>query len=401
MTAATRTQTPDSFGPVPVLGTYPVAADTLIYKGCMVALDGNGRAVNAADDGNGYDVIGWARQEVDNRTTASSGGGAGALNVDVDFGVVEYAYTGTAPKPREIVFCADNVTVAVSSTSAVSGYRGAVGVVTQVDTTNTLARVFINPDVTAMINSGVQDLETLLDDYGSGTATAYADGGGAEADAAAGLIQAESDISDLETELGDYTGGGGAEADVATGVVQAETDIAALEADALSAQAFIPIPLNAIRLATGAALPAYSDGVDGLTLQDSEAFGIRFNDGVHTAMAVSVPMPPDLDATADVVVHALGFRIGSADADAALAIGAFFQTVAAAHTADADAGGNTTAFDQATTIVSEETVTLALADVPAAPCALTLTLQSHTTLDADDMVLVGLWLEYTRALRTS
>jgi hypothetical protein len=216
------------------------------------------------------------------------------------------------------------------------------------------------------------------------------------------LDTAEATLAALVTEVGDYTGGGGAEADVATGVVQAETDITALQTDATSAQAFVQIPLNSIRLATGAALPAYSDGTDGLTLQDSELFGIRFNDGVHTAMAVSVPMPPDLDETADVVLHALGARIGTSDTDAALAIGAFFQTVGADYDADADAGGNTSAFSAAATKeISEVTLTIAAANVPAAPCQLSLTVASHTTLDADDLVVGSLWLEYTRKLRTS
>ena len=267
---------------------------------------------------------------------------------------------------------------------------------------------------------GVVNLTALIDDLGG--ATPYASAGGAEADMAAGVVQAETDIAALETavgtyaggadvvtdlaaiitEVGDYTGGGGAEADVATGVVQAEADITALETDATSAQAFVQIPLNSIRLATGAALPAYSDGTDGLTLQDSEFFGIRFNDGVHTSMSVSIPMPPDLDETADVVIHALGARIGAADTDAALAIGAFFQTVGADYDADADAGGNTSAFSAvATKEISEVTCTIAAANVPAVPCQLSLTIASHTTLDADDLVVGSLWIEYTRKLRTS
>jgi hypothetical protein len=231
----------------------------------------------------------------------------------------------------------------------------------------------------------------------------YTGGGGAEASVAAGLVQAETDIGALETELGDYTGGGGAEASVAAGLVQAETDIGALETavDAVeqtltTVQGVIEIPLAAFRLATGAAAPAYSDGTDGLTLQDSKAFGFRLNNSVFTKFATVVGLLNDLDDTKDLVVHVLGARIGAADADAALVFEGFFQSPDVAYDDDADVGGNTSAFAAATKVETEETLTIAAANVPAAPSALTLTMAAHTTLDSDDLVVSRVWLEYTK-----
>ena len=162
----------------------------------------------------------------------------------------------------------------------------------------------------------------------------------------------------------------------------------------------VNVPLNSFRVAAdGTAVAAFADGsADGFELTDSEALGIRFNPSSTAALATCVPLPDDLDEAADVNVHVLGFRVGSADATAALTFGAFFQTVGAAHTADADAGGDTTAFDGATTIVTHETLALAAANVPAAPCALTLTMVPTAALDADDLVVLAVWLEYTKKL---
>lgn len=188
-----------------------------------------------------------------------------------------------------------------------------------------------------------------------------------------------------------------------TDIDTAQTNITALLTDSTSAQAMIDIPITSWTNG-GAPLVAFGDGsADGLALVDSEVVGIRFNDtgGTRAVLAVTVPMPQDLDDSAAVVFHALGFRVGAADATMVLTVGAFFQTVAAAHTADATCGGSTTAFDGATTVVTEETLSIAAADVPAAPCALTLTVTPDAALDGDDFVLVATWLEYTRKALTA
>lgn len=157
----------------------------------------------------------------------------------------------------------------------------------------------------------------------------------------------------------------------------------------------VNVNLGALRLSTGAAIPAFNAGVaDGFELTDSEALGLRINDDSTTIFTGTFPLPEDLDDTQDVVLHVLGFRIGSSDTTAALTVGAFFHTVGAAHTADANAGGATSAFDQLTTIVTEATLTIAAADVPAAPCDVTLTLVATAALNDDDLVLTSAWLEY-------
>lgn len=160
----------------------------------------------------------------------------------------------------------------------------------------------------------------------------------------------------------------------------------------------IPIPLTELRLAAnGGPIIAFGDGTaDGFQLTDSEALSLRINDDSTTVFACTIPLI-DHDDSQDLVLHVTGFRVGSADvADVALTVGAFFHTLGAAHTADANAGGETTAFTAATTIVSEETLTIAAADVPAGPCTLTLTFVVTSELDADDLCLLGMWITGAR-----
>jgi hypothetical protein len=174
-----------------------------------------------------------------------------------------------------------------------------------------------------------------------------------------------------------------------------------MQADALSAQAVIPVPLgDFVVVSTGAQLVAFNDGVaDGFDWIEGLAY--RFNVASTAAIGVTVPMPPDLDDAEDVVIHILASRVGSSDTTAVITTTAFFQTVGAAYDADVNAGGNTGAIAGATTVVSEVTRTIAAADVPAAPAALSFTLVPSAALDADDLRVHAVWLEYTRALRTS
>lgn len=216
-----------------------------------------------------------------------------------------------------------------------------------------------------------------------------------------GKVRVFVGMNNLSDQLADATDVGIADAGAFTSETDVEGALQELYQDALSAQAFIPIPLgDFVTTADGEALVAFDDGVaDGFDWIEGKAY--RFNVGSTAAIGTTIPMPPDLDDAADVVVHVLGARVGAADPTAALTVGAFFQTAGAAYDADANAGGDTSAFGAATTVVSEVTRAIAAADVPAAPCALSLSLVPTAALDADDLRVVGVWLEYTRQLRTS
>lgn len=335
-------------GQYPTRGTFGVKANTLIKRGWTLCVDAaTGYAEPGAVDA-GHNAAGIASSNYDNRTTAPSGGAAGAIDAEVEYGVFGRAINGTEPKPGDTVFVYDNEAITLDSNSNARGVAGSV-----VEVRDSIAYVYFGPHVVGLVALAAVD---------------------------------QANIAQLQVD-----------------VDAAEVDIDALEADALTAQAQISIPITSWRVSTGAAIPAFSDGVaDGFALVDSEALGLRINDDSTTIFTTSVAMPQDLDDTADVVVHLLGFRVGAADTNACVTIGAFFQTVGAAHTADTNCGGDSSTFGAATTVVSEETLTIAAADVPAAPCNLTLTMVvKNTTLADDDLVIVSTWLEYTRKLLTA
>jgi len=176
----------------------------------------------------------------------------------------------------------------------------------------------------------------------------------------------------------------------------------------LSAQAFLNLPMGAWTEQDGTALADFADGdstTPGWSAGD-EGFGIRWNNHANPdPIAASVPIPPDLDASADVIVHIAAAKIGATVGDAVkFTIEAFNNDVGAAYDADADFGGDSSAMtgDATTKTVQEVTLTLAAANVEGAPCVLNLTLQPKDgTLGTDDVIVLGVWLEYTRKCLTS
>jgi hypothetical protein len=177
----------------------------------------------------------------------------------------------------------------------------------------------------------------------------------------------------------------------------AEADILALEDDATFGE--FSIPLGGARAYVAATIaPAWSDGVaDGFNTV-AEGFGLKWNVGSTTVFAVEHALPRDIASGSEITLHFLGFRDGSSDTTMVLTCTAFFRVPGAAFSADANAGGNTTAFDGATTVVTEETLTLAAGDTPdAAPASLLLTFVPSAALDADDFTLLSIRGTYTRA----
>lgn len=176
-----------------------------------------------------------------------------------------------------------------------------------------------------------------------------------------------------------------------------------------TAQAQINVPLMSGILAAGTPMAAWADNASsnpGITLTNSEAYGIRWNNNAtQTAVWFGVAMPQDLDDAAPVVLHALVSKSGATSGDSTtLTVTAFFQTAAALHDADADCGGTSSAVNGAAAAktVTELTLSIAAADVPPAPCHLSFSIKpTDGTLGTDDFMVHALWLEYTRAALTS
>jgi hypothetical protein len=159
-------------------------------------------------------------------------------------------------------------------------------------------------------------------------------------------------------------------------------------------------------LLTGAPLAIFANGasaVPGSAIVDSKAFGIRWNNNATLdAVMASFAMPEDCDTAFDMVVHVRASKTGATLADAVtFAVGAFNQVDGALHDADSNFGGNTSAMtgDAAAKTIQDETVTLAAANLAAAPASVTLTLKpTDGTLGTDDLVVFGVRVYYTKKL---
>jgi len=175
-----------------------------------------------------------------------------------------------------------------------------------------------------------------------------------------------------------------------------------------SAQAYLNLPLGAWTEQDGTALADFSDGdstTPGWNAGD-ETFGIRWNNHANPdPITTSVPIPPDLDASADVILHIMSAKTGNTAGDTVnWTVEAFNVEVGSLYDADTDFGGECAALtgDATAKTVQLSELTLAAADVESAPCILTLTLQPKDgELGTDDVILMGAWLEYTRQTLTS
>lgn len=171
-------------------------------------------------------------------------------------------------------------------------------------------------------------------------------------------------------------------------------------------QAQVNVPLATGILAAGTPMAAFADNASsnpGVTLADSKAVGIRWNDNAtQTAVWYEVPMPQDLDDTAAIVLHFLVSATGTTNAPT-MTVTAFFQTVGALHDADTDCGGTSSAYTSGTAKqVQELTLTLAAVDVPPAPAGLSFSVKpTDGTVGTDDTILTGMWIEYKRKVLTS
>jgi len=341
----------------------PVGAAKTIYGGSLVSVDGSTGYAEAGSDAASKIFAGVATEQKDNAS-----GSAGDLSVVVRRRGIFLFAIGNAVSQANVgdgVFIADDQTVDLTANVTHNIY---CGVIVALKTT-TEVWVDIYP---ALLQTDV--------------ATHIADASGAHAASAISIADA-----------GDFTD-----------QTEAEAALQEIYQHLLSAQAFLNLPLGAWTEQDGTALADFADGdstTPGWNAGD-EGFGIRWNNHANPdPISMSVPIPPDLDASADVIVHVMAAKVGATVGDAVKwTIEAFNNADGALYDADADFGGDSSAMtgDATSKTCQEETLTLAAANVAASPCVLTLTLQPKDgTLGTDDVILLGVWLEYTRKLLTS
>lgn len=340
----------------------PVIASDCIYGGSFVCVDADGYA-NPGSDTSGLIFMGVATARADN-----SDGANGDISVVLRRRGLVYATFGTAISQATVgdnVFLVDDQTVDVTANVTHNIFCGILA--KYVDTTH-----------------GWIDIEPAIRQ--ADVATHIADASAAHAASAISI----------------------ADAGAFTAQAEAEAALQEIYQHIASAQAFLNLPLGGWTEQDGTALADFSDGdspTPGWSAGD-EGHGIRWNNHANPdPISASVPIPPDLDASADVIVHVMAAKTGATLADAVTwTIEAFNNADGALYDADADFGGASSAMtgDATAKTCQEETLTLAAANVAGSPCVLTLTLQpTDGKLGTDDVILLGVWLEYTRKILTS
>jgi len=270
-------------------------------------------------------------------------------------------------------------------------------------------------DVAVKMNSapGTFEVECTIDSAIARGTVLYGAADGKVSDASSGTAQgisleaAATDGDHLEVAFWNVKATTAATVSIAdsgafTTAATVEAALAEIYQHIQSAQKFLNLPMGAWTEQDGTALADFADGASttpGWSAGD-EGFGIRWNNHANPdPISTSIPIPPDLDDSADVIVHVAAAKVGATVGDAVkFTIEAFFNNVGAAYDADADAGGDSSAMtgDATTKTVQEETLTIAAADVTAHPGVLTLTLQPKDgTLGTDDVIVLAVWLEYT------
>jgi hypothetical protein len=343
MTAATFERTTESAGEIPSKGTLPMAANTRVLRGTIACVDADGRAV-AGTDGSGLNAVGKFAESYANLTTSSSGGAAGAIDAEIQYGVFGWNYTGTAPKAGQVVYVVDNQTVSIDSDS---GQRGIAGYCSEL--IEGQCWVWMGPHVVAQI------------------------------------VIAATEASQLDT---------------------AQTDIDALQANALTANATLWIPFNAYTADDGTPLAKFADSSSatfGLNVADSEALCVRWNNhATPGTIRTTVSLPPDLDDTAAAQLEFLCSKTGATAGDATiLTVAAYIITAGDLHDADSNCGGDTGALTgnataKTTAVLSR---TLAAADIPENARLLNITVTPKAgTLGTDDLLMHETRLRYTKKM---
>ncbi len=136
-------------GITPARGTYPIAANTRIFKGSLVAINSSGQAIPATTAAGGaVKIVGVSSATYDNRNGSELGGLAAAVDVEVTFGVFGFkTSTIAADDIGTVAYALDDQTVELTDGGGAA--RRPAGVITEVR--DSLAYVWVGPHVSALI----------------------------------------------------------------------------------------------------------------------------------------------------------------------------------------------------------------------------------------------------------
>jgi len=253
---------------------------------------------------------------------------------------------------------------------------------------------------------GTMEVEVTLDSAIARGTVLYGAADGKVSDASSGsavgvsleAVTASGEIIEMEPyNVKSTTAGTVSIADVGgfTSEVTVEAALAEIYQHLLSAQKFIPIPLTTWMIGDASNTvsfggPATDPILDMVNGDTDSCLRWAWAAASVEELITQIPLPPDLDVSADIVLHLRTAK----DADAnTVTIGSdvYFNV------------GDTKVEDVTATITqaeAETTITIAAADVPAG--AQTMTIELTPSAHAGDaLYLYATWLEYTGIIRTS
>ncbi len=177
-----------------------------------------------------------------------------------------------------------------------------------------------------------------------------------------------------------------------------EARITALEADAVTAQATIPIPLTAITNEDGTAMTKQASTVAGFAQLANKEIVIDIPIGCTAgeSLQFTTPIPQDLDNTKAITVHVLAGKAANNDE---LTLDCEVYPCAAGDTANADI--QDTAATAITQAASELVFTCGADGVLPAPGTLSVVLALGGENDGDAVYIYGAWIEYTKKVMTA
>jgi hypothetical protein len=181
-----------------------------------------------------------------------------------------------------------------------------------------------------------------------------------------------------------------------TATSTAEAALAEIYQSLKSSKASVQVPLGSITLADGTAMTQQATNVTGFAQLDGKEQVIKIPATGTGAVGFSVPVPLDLDGSADINVHVLAGQSGSNNT--------LSLSCAVYPSAAGDVGNSDIYDDSAKTIVpgvSDLAFTCDAAGVPEAPGTLTVVLGPSGANTTDAIHIYGVWVEYTRALLTA
>lgn len=370
--------------PVYAAGGTAVAA---IHRGTMVMINAVGFALQASDAASAI-FAGISEEAIAAKTVTNQ---AGAPNVRVRRkGIFKMKMDATS-KVGTCPFLVGSLVYVCTAQGVAGGADETIGLSAQCTTGYVLVGKIVKHGTDAQAKAGTADVADVWVDIAGVSHSIYAN---ANYTLIADLISTNSakgaKLVGYDDSTGEYT---------AVDVADALDEIATK----LTEQGVINLPLMSFLdegEGTLAALAVFSSEAQpsmGFSQEGTEELGVRWNNhATPRSIITQFPKPLDMDTTADMVIHILAAKSAAGADLVAFTVEVYDAIVGAAINASADLGVESTAMADNVNI-QELTSTILAAGISATTGAITLNIgPKDGTLDADDVTVLAIWIEYTK-----